>query len=159
MKELVLYSGGVALIDDNMLEIVLLHSTTWRIDAGYAYCKSKLRKGKTTRLHQVVMNKFNGWKYNIDIDHIDRNPLNCQISNLRFCTRSQNMCNIPKKRNSSSQYKGVTWMKDNNKWRSQIQVNRKIVHGGLFLIEKDAAIRSNELYIKHYGEFAVLNII
>ena len=49
---------------------------------------------------------------------------------------------------SSSQYKGVSWNKYRDKWRSQIEINGKQKHLGYFTSEEDAA----EVYQKALKE-------
>ncbi len=62
------------------------------------------------------------------IDHIDRNILNNNVSNLRVVTHQENQFN----RNA----KGYYW--DKKKWRARIWVNGKVIHLGLFDTEEDA---------------------
>lgn len=160
MKEFKLSNTDrVVLIDDDIEAELLRHSNYWYEDNGYACCKSKVFNA-TIRLHHVVLNKFNGGSSgNLDVDHIDRNPLNNVKSNLRLVTRSQNMVNVPKQKSRSSKYKGVCWDKQYSKWRTIIKFNKKSKFGGLFLNEDDAGKRANELYIEYFGEHALLNII
>ena len=40
--------------------------------------------------------------------------------------------------NTSSQYKGVSYYKPNNKWKVQIRINRILKYLGLFATELDA---------------------
>lgn len=67
-------------------------------------CLSKEKKGKHILVHRLVADAFIP---NIDnkpyIDHIDGNPKNNNIDNLRWCTHKENMNNpIAKKRTSDS---------------------------------------------------------
>jgi len=64
------------------------------------------------------------------IDHIDRNPLNNSIENLRVVTHSQNMCN--------QNCKGYTFIKARGKYKAQINVDGKNKHLGYFVSEDDA---------------------
>ena len=94
------------------------------------------------------------------VDHIDRNTKNNSLSNLRWVTNQQNCMNQSKsKSNTSSQYKGVSWDKQNNKWQSQIQFNGKNIHLGRFLDEEDAALAYDQKAIELFGEFSSLNNI
>lgn len=90
------------------------------------------------------------------IDHktgID-NPLD-----IRIATQSQNTCNCSARKNTSSQFKGVYWHKQRNKWAAQIKVNNKHLSLGLFCSEIDAAKAYNKAASFHFKEFAKLNNI
>jgi len=70
-----------------------------------------------------------------DIDHIDRDPSNNCICNLRAVCRGQNMTNTAKRNGGTSQYKGVYWHKKAQCWMARL--NDKYL--GLFDAEEDAA--------------------
>ena len=65
------------------------------------------------------------------IDHIDRNPLDNRIENLRILTQQQNTWNRGAK--------GYHWDKENNKWVARIKFNKKTIYLGRFIEEADAA--------------------
>jgi hypothetical protein len=67
-----------------------------------------------------------------NIDHINGNPSDNRISNLRLVNQSQNMQNTNKWKTNTSGYKGVTWAKDKNKWVAQIWKNHKRHYLGSF---------------------------
>jgi len=91
------------------------------------------------------------------VDHIDRNPLNDKIENLRAATVSQNAKNVKSRDNSSSQYLGVSL--DRKYWKASINIDGKNQHIGNFKTEKEAAIAYNYLAKLNHGEFANLNVI
>jgi hypothetical protein len=66
----------------------------------------------------------------LQIDHIDRNPLNNCIFNLRAVTNQQNQFN--------KDAKGYCWNKNNSKWQSYIYLNHAPIHLGFFEKEEDA---------------------
>jgi len=92
-----------------------------------------------------------------EIDHIDGNPTNNNIKNLREVTHQQNLMNQKQQINCSSKYKGVCWDKQNKKWLSYIKINKKVKNLGRFILEKDAAIAYNIKAIELFGEYACLN--
>ena len=83
------------------------------------------------------------------VDHIDRNPYNNSLSNLRGVTRAQNAYNSKKGKNASSIYKGVSLRNENGKWRSYITVQNKMISLGTYSLEEDAA-RAYDLAIDKY---------
>jgi hypothetical protein len=92
---------------------------------------------KHIRIHRLVFWIHNPtWDiYNSDmdnsIDHIDGNPLNNKIENLRCVTNQENQFNRQKA-------KGYYLNKSKKKWRSQIRINDKRIHLGYFDKEEDA---------------------
>ena len=64
------------------------------------------------------------------LDHINRDRSDNRISNLRSVTRQQNMYNTGAK--------GYCWVKNISKWKSQIQVNKKLVCVGYFNTKEEA---------------------
>ena len=71
------------------------------------------------------------------IDHIDRDPLNNRKSNLRVVSCSTNMRS--KAVSGKSRFPGVSFHKQTNKWRAQIQLDGTKKHLGYYVDEMDAA--------------------
>ena len=88
------------------------------------------------------------------IDHIDNNPLNNRIENLRLCNLSENARNANKRVDNSSGYKGVSWHKQSSKWVAQITVNGKRKHLGFFKDKEEAHEAYCEASKAIYGDFA-----
>lgn len=95
--------------------------------------------GKMHKAHRVVWFLVHGKWPSQCIDHIDRNPANNAIENLRDCSLSENQINKRPKRNSVSGYKGVTWNKAAGKYQAAIRIDGKSVHLGLFDTAKAAS--------------------
>lgn len=91
------------------------------------------------------------------IDHIDNNSLNNKIENLRKVTMSQNIMNSRLNKNSSSQYKGVSWYKPSQKWRSRIKIDGKEIYLGSFDDDWTAAFIYNVYARGVFGKYANLN--
>jgi len=87
------------------------------------------------------------------IDHIDGNPLNNKIENLRACTKNENCRNSKTPMTNKSGVKGVHWCKNRNKWVSQIWVNNRPISLGGFddLSEAEEIVRQARKL--HHGEF------
>lgn len=93
------------------------------------------------------------------VDHADGNRTNNKIENLRLCTNSQNLQNCKSHKNSTSKYKGVSWVEDRKKWVAQICKNYKQRSLGRFNTEIAAAEAYNREAKSLFGEFARLNEI
>jgi len=68
----------------------------------------------------------------LEVDHIDRNPLNNHPDNLRVANRSENARNKDRQSNNTSGIKGVTFCKRTEKWMAQIGHLKKTVFLGRF---------------------------
>lgn len=155
-----LTNNQYAMIDEEDFEKV--NRISWHVRKGpkpYArgsIWNKKLKKNRLVYMHRYILDVLDTED---EIDHIDGNGLNNQRSNLRFCTKSQNNHNVPKKPNSLSKYKGVTYQKDRKKWAAMITVNYKSIFLGRFRTESDAAHAYNLAAIKYFGKSARLNEI
>ena len=94
---------------------------------GYYFYKSTL-KGKCVRINKSHLIFWAGHGYlppvHIHIDHIDGNPSNDSIHNLQELTSSQN--SLKRKLNKRKYgYYGVRYLKESNKYRSYIKVNKR----------------------------------
>jgi len=89
------------------------------------------------------------------IDHIDRNPSNNNLGNLREVSQRMNTWNRTKGKNTSSQYKGVFYDKrcTYRPWRARIK-NKTIGH---YKTELEAAHAFDEKSLEVYGEYGNLN--
>ena len=66
------------------------------------------------------------------IDHIDGNGLNNKLENLRLVDYSGNAKNQRLSKLNKSGVTGVIWDKNTNKWKTQIQVDKKIIWLGRY---------------------------
>ena len=88
------------------------------------------------------------------VDHIDGNPLNNNIANLRAATLSQNQFNRKLNKNSQSGVKGICWAAHANKWKAEITKNYKVYHVGYFKNLEDAKVELKIFREKLHKEFA-----
>ncbi len=97
---------------------------------GNGYLESKVA-GKPFKIHRMIFLMHHGYLPEI-VDHIDGNPLNNKIENLRAATPSQNSYNQRIYKTNTSGVKGVCWDKARNRWTTQISYNRKKRHLGYY---------------------------
>jgi len=88
------------------------------------------------------------------IDHIDGNPLNNKIENLREATSSQNGYNKKISKANTSGKKGVFWKKDRNKYKVEITINSNPTFFGYYKDFELACLVADEVRNKYHKEFA-----
>ena len=91
---------------------------------------------KSCYIHRLVLGCFVGIPKGLVVDHIDNNKTNNKLSNLQSISPREN-ANKDRK-GGSSEHRGVSWDKYQNKWLSRIQINGKNKQLGYFNIEEDA---------------------
>jgi len=83
-----------------------------------------------------------------EVDHIDRNPLNNHVSNLRWATRQENCDNIGMMKTNKSGHKNISYRKSKNRWIFQYRKKGHDVHK-MFKTKQDAI---------HYKFFFLLKL-
>ena len=156
--KIALTKGQFALVDE--VDFLTLGSLSWyahRSATGFYAARTFVENGvkRNRYLHRVIANPKPGE----DVDHINSNGLDCRRSNLRCCTRLENLRNNQKKKpgRSASRFKGVVFHRINSKWQARIAIGGKHQSLGYFHLEEDAARAYNGAAILHFGEFAHLN--
>ncbi len=77
-----------------------------------------------------------------DLDHIDGNPSNNSLDNLREVTHQENCKNRVTPVNNKSGVQGVGWFEPAKSWRAYIRVNSKLKHLGYYKdLEKAKEVR------------------
>lgn len=123
-------------------------------DRGDGYYKICFKK-KRYYAHRVVWELHNGkLSKGEQIDHIDQNPSNNRISNLRIATNSENNCNRSRQSNNTSGFKGVSWNKFTQSWEAYIKLNGKRKFLGYFLRKESAALAYRLNAEMYHGQFA-----
>ena len=117
---------------------------------GYMYIRIDY---KLYRSHRLAWLYVYG-EFKCEIDHIDNNPSNNAINNLRLCTSSENKCNTRLRSDSTSGVKGLHWYKAYKKWQVNINVNKKRKCYGYFDDFFEACCTIYSLRNKLHGEFA-----
>ena len=122
-------------------------------DRLYAQRRSR---GKTIRMHQVIMNPPQG----MVVDHINGNGLDNRRCNLRICTRLQNAWNHTrrKQQGASSPYIGVyPCRRPPGKWYVKLQCDGATTYLGPFDSAIEAALARDRKAIELFGAYANLN--
>jgi hypothetical protein len=88
------------------------------------------------------------------IDHIDINPLNNRIENLRLATQSQNAINTKTPKNNTTGYKGVL-STPSGKFQARLGYRGKKLYLGLFKTAEEAAECVRQKSLELYGEFTI----
>ena len=97
---------------------------------GYRYVRVY---GKLLLAHRIIWEMFNGpIPEGMEVDHIDTNPSNNDISNLRLATSSNNKWNMNRPSHNTSGFKGVSLFKATGKYEAYIKFNGRKIHLGFF---------------------------
>lgn len=88
------------------------------------------------------------------IDHIDGNPSNNRISNLRLATNAQNGWNSGPRSHNTSGFKGVRYDATRKKWSARLCVNGEFVLTKRFSRKQDAIDAVKRAIEQYHGEFA-----
>lgn len=95
----------------------------WSYSDGYAIRGFRIGgRAGMLKIHRVVVGVDDP---RVQVDHRDRNRLDCRRENLRIATVTQNNRNRSIGRRNASGFKGVVWDADRNKWRAQIGFNHR----------------------------------
>lgn len=111
---------------------------------------------KAARLAWIYMN--GEIPDNMEVDHIDNNPSNDRLKNLRLATSSQQKMNRRVQSNSRSGLKGAYYHTSHKgkKWRSQLKVNGKFLFLGYFHTPMEAHLAYCAAAPHYYREFVRL---
>lgn len=105
------------------------------------------------KLHRVIYFMHYGYLPKT-IDHIDGNPFNNKIENLRSATTQENNRNRKINDNNSSGCKNVTLHKRSKKWQVGLMINGKYKYFGIYKDLELADLVAAEARNKYFGEFA-----
>ncbi|WP_126457125.1 HNH endonuclease [Pseudomonas aeruginosa] len=112
----------------------------WKVSRGSIVSGSRAGTiGGTRRYVSIMIRKRAylahrlAWLYmtcewpQLDIDHIDGDPLNNSWANLRLATPRQNARNRKTPCTNKPGVKGVYWVKAKNRWRAQIRDQEGVI--------------------------------
>lgn len=113
--------------------------------------------GVLYQAHRVIWKMVHGVDPDT-IDHINGDTGDNRLANLRDCTNAENSRNYAKPDGGSSRYRGVAWVKRDQKWAASISNGeggkRSLGHHAT---EEDAARAYDRAARDMHGAFATLN--
>ncbi len=139
--------GNTILIDTNQLEKVLEYN--WAVDNRKGYVRTASRKLGRTSLHRFLL------ETDSPIDHINRNPRDNRLANLRPCTLKENNRNKGVRKDNASGVKGVTICNNRKtKYKVRIEADGKRQLVGYFETIDEARDAYNAKARELFGEYA-----
>jgi len=110
---------------------------TYDKNAGYVRVTIFGRKVLAHRLIWLMFNK--SWPEG-EIDHINGNPIDNRIENLRDVPHSENVKNAAIRKDNKSGVTGVHFYEKTQNWKANIRVDGKLKHLGTFETFSDAVL-------------------
>jgi hypothetical protein len=99
-------------------------------------------KGQYLAQHRVVWKLLNG-SDPVEIDHIDGDPTNNRIENLRSVYHAENCRNRKRYSHNTSGVSGVSWNARAGRWYAYIHIEKRMKNLGMFM-SKDEAIAARK---------------
>lgn len=159
--------GTWAIVDTKNYPLVM--QFRWRQDGGgyvVRQARDENRKPRLVAMHRLLTDA----PASLVVDHINGNPLDNRLANLRVCTSAQNLQNSKNSIIDASEgdlaipgtnlrVKGVSRIVRNRRtqYLAHICVNKKVIRLGYFDTAIEAAKQYNLAAPYFHGEFARLN--
>ena len=159
MEEIHLVNGrGVAVISEEDAELVVSAGPWYLLPGKISYATAVVecvnRRNSFVLMHRLILAAKRGQR----IDHRDRNGLNNQRMNLRFCTQSQNMANreMPPRLDHLGNHlpKGVSFDRSRRKYRADIELKGRHYFSPRFCTIEESHAWYRAKAAELFGEFA-----
>lgn len=122
------YGEKYALIDNEDISKVMGYN--WCLSRKtYVYCNAL-----KTDLQRLVLNYYG----NLDIDHINKNPLDNRKCNLRICSHLENMQNQNARKNNSTKIKNIHYRPKHQQYVVDLVYKGKRYYGGCYKTLEEA---------------------
>ena len=145
-------NGGYFILDADKWEEVSCY--TWRISPfGYVETAVNCPKRKRIFLHRLLCKALPlDWK-KFQVDHINRNPKDNRMINLRVVSNAVNQLNSGIRKDNTLGEKGLSLEKrwGNGRWKASISLNKKIICLGWFNTKEEAIAARIAGEKKYYG--------
>lgn len=115
--------------------------------SGYMTIAIRKKKYYSHRLAWFLY--YDKWP-TLQIDHINRLRTDNRIANPQEVTNQQNTIMSELSSTNTSGYRGVSWMKHDEKWISQIRVDRKLIYLGVYETAEEASRAHEEARLKYF---------
>ena len=110
--------------------------------------------GRTFKAARIIWAMHYGATPPDVVDHIDGDPGNDRVENLRAATAAQNAQNRAHISTNSSGVRGVTWHAQSKKWWVRVTLNGRTRSFGLYSSLETAAVVARGAKQQLFGEFA-----
>lgn len=118
-----------------------------------SFCAEIAINAKLYKAHRLAWLYVHGVWPSGSIDHVNRNPLDNRIENLRECSLSQNQMNKGVIKNSTTGFKGVTYHISNKCYQARCKVKGKSHFLGSFATAIEASNAYEEFAKVAHGDF------
>jgi hypothetical protein len=105
--------------------------------------------GRLLLAHRIIFALAFGRWPTADIDHINGDPGDNRLANLREASRSENLRNQKRRRDNTSKIVGVSKSPNGHGWRARIWVDGRERHIGIFLSKAAAAAARKAAEMRH----------
>lgn len=126
-----------------------LNAYRWHRDSR-GYARAAVAPGRPLFMHREVLGLRRG--DGLEVDHINRDPLDNRRANLRIPTRRLQAANRGSHRGSSSRYRAVYWARDKRKWCARVRVDGRSTSLGYYDSEEAAGRAAAEWRAEHMPE-------
>lgn len=130
------------------------HTSTLR---AMNICLTHMGKQRHFKVHRLVAAAFiPNPELKPQVDHIDGDPANNIVENLRWVTETENHWNMRKPITNTTGYKGVSYSKARKKYEAKISIDNKTTHLGRFDTAEEAhaayVAKAKELHGEYFCE-------
>ncbi len=109
---------------------------------------------KRRSVHRIIWKMVYGDDAEKVIDHINGNPWDNRLCNLRLATTSENMANRFAPSNNKSGIVGVSWSAASQRWKGAVHCKGNRLHVGYFLTKAEAAVACAKASLKVHRRFS-----